>query len=55
MFATLRAARCGLRGSCSVQIRAIILKYLPLCVAEFQFRYTNRENDNIFGEAIKGC
>lgn len=30
-------------------------KYLPLYVAEFQFRYNNRENDNIFGEAIKGC
>jgi hypothetical protein len=30
-------------------------KYLPLYVAEFQFRYNNRENDNIFAEAIKGC
>jgi hypothetical protein len=30
-------------------------KYLPLYVAEFQFRYNNRLNDNIFGEAIKGC
>ena len=30
-------------------------KYLPLYVAEFQFRYNNRENANIFGEAIKGC
>jgi hypothetical protein len=30
-------------------------KYLPLYVAEFQFRYNNRGNDNIFGEAIKGC
>jgi len=30
-------------------------KYLPLYVAEFQFRYNNRENDDIFGEAIKGC
>jgi len=30
-------------------------KYLPLYVAEFQFRYNNRENSNIFSEAIKGC
>ncbi len=30
-------------------------KYLPLYVAEFQFRYNNRENTDIFGEAIKGC
>jgi transposase-like protein len=30
-------------------------KYLPLYVAEFQFRYNNRENKDIFGTAIKGC
>ena len=30
-------------------------KYLPLYVAEFQFRYNNRENEDIFGEAIQGC
>ncbi len=30
-------------------------KYLPLYVAEFQFRYNNRENSDIFGEAISGC
>jgi transposase-like protein len=30
-------------------------KYLPLYVAEFQFRYNNRENDDIFGTAISGC
>ena len=29
-------------------------KYLPLYVAEFQFRYNNRENVDIFGEAIRG-
>jgi IS1 family transposase len=30
-------------------------KYLPLYVAEFQFRYNNRFNDDIFGTAIAGC
>jgi len=30
-------------------------KYLPLYVAEFQFRYNNRFNSDIFGSAIEGC
>jgi transposase-like protein len=30
-------------------------KYLPLYVAEFEFRYNNRENADIFGAAIAGC
>jgi transposase-like protein/IS1 family transposase len=30
-------------------------KYLPLYIAEFQFRYNNRDNPNIFGAAIAGC
>jgi hypothetical protein len=30
-------------------------KYMPLYVAEFQFRYNNRDNADIFGTAISGC
>ncbi len=30
-------------------------KYLPLYVAEFQFRYNNRSNPDMFGAAIAGC
>lgn len=30
-------------------------KYLPLYVAEFEFRYNNRTNDDIFGAAIAKC
>ncbi len=30
-------------------------KYLPLYLAEFQFRHNNRKNEDIFGEAIAGC
>jgi hypothetical protein len=30
-------------------------KYLPLYVAEFQFRHNNRNNENIFEAAIAGC
>jgi IS1 family transposase len=30
-------------------------KYLPLYVAEFQFRYNNRNNPNIFEAAFVGC
>lgn len=30
-------------------------KYLPLYVAEFQFRYNNRNNADIFGAALAQC
>ncbi len=30
-------------------------KYMPLYIAEFQFRYNNRQNADIFGTAINGC
>lgn len=30
-------------------------KYMPLYVAELQFRYNNRFDEDIFGTVIKGC
>jgi len=30
-------------------------KYLPLYLAEFQFRHNNRNNPDLFGEAVRGC
>jgi hypothetical protein len=30
-------------------------KYIPIYVAEFQFRYNNREYEGISGTAIIGC
>jgi transposase-like protein len=30
-------------------------KYMPLYIAEFQFRYNNRDNADIFGAAVAGC
>jgi len=30
-------------------------KYLPLYLAEFQFRFNNRKNPDMFGEVIAGC
>ena len=41
----------GMMGS----YHKISKKYLPLYVAEFQFRYNNRLNDDIFGAAVAAC
>jgi hypothetical protein len=41
----------GIMGS----FHKVSRKYLPLYVAEFQFRYNNRMNADIFGTAIEGC
>ena len=38
-----------------VTFHKVSAKYLPLYVAEFQFRYNNRANPDIFGEAIRGA
>jgi IS1 family transposase len=41
----------GIMGS----FHKVSRKYLPLYVAEFSFRYNNRENADIFGAAIARC
>jgi hypothetical protein len=41
----------GIMGS----FHKVSRKYLPLYVAEFSFRYNNRENADIFGAAISRC
>jgi hypothetical protein len=41
----------GIMGS----FHKVSRKYVPLYVSEFQFRYNNRENADIFGAAISGC
>jgi hypothetical protein len=50
-FAKSMAAKRGIVGS----FHKVSAKYRPLYVAEFQFRYNNRFNDDIFGAAIEGC
>ncbi len=52
---------CTIDGFWSLLKRGIVgsyhkvsRKYLPLYIAEFQFRYNNRMNEDIFGEAIRG-
>ena len=42
--------KCGVVGIPQSQ-----RKYMPLHVAEFQFRYNNRNEADIFGRAIAGC
>jgi len=41
----------GIMGS----FHKVSRKYLPLYVAEFEFRYNNRNNPDIFGAAIARC
>jgi hypothetical protein len=37
------------------ELHTVSRKYMPMYVAEFQFRYNNRHNPDIFGAAIRGC
>ena len=43
--------KCGIVGT----FHKVSKKYLALYVAEFEFRYNNRMNADIFGTAIKAC
>jgi IS1 family transposase/transposase-like protein len=44
-----------IKRGCVGTFHKVSKKYHPLYVAEFQFRYNNRENADIFGAAIAGC
>jgi hypothetical protein len=43
------------KRGCIGTFHKVSKKYLPLYFAEFQFRYNNRENRDIFGTAISQC
>jgi hypothetical protein len=44
-----------IKRGCIGTFHKVSKKYLHLYVAEFQFRYNNRHNEDIFGTAIEGC
>jgi transposase-like protein len=44
-----------IKRGCVGTFHKVSKKYLHLYVAEFQFRYNNRHNEDIFGTAIDGC
>jgi len=48
LLVDLQARRCR-------HVHKMSAKYMPLYFAEFQFRYNNRFNPDIFGTAIAGC
>jgi transposase-like protein len=43
--------KCGVMDS----FHHVSAKYLPLYLAEFQFRFDHRKSDDMFGEIIAGC
>lgn len=47
----MKIIKCEMVGT----FHKVSAKYLQLYVAEFQFRYNNRFNDDIFGTAVEGC
>ena len=49
-----RSGRCSSAES-SGTYHNVSQKYLPLYLAEFQFRFNNRKKADIFGKAIAGC
>jgi hypothetical protein len=55
-FTPIRSKRFWsiLKRGIVVTFHNVSKKYLHLYIAEFQFRYNNRFNDDIFGTAIEG-
>ncbi|MGC2444789.1 transposase [Candidatus Binatus sp.] len=56
---SIRAAERGHGGSRRCETLGtyhnVSKKYLPLYLAEFQYRFNNRDNKNIFFDVIAGC
>ncbi len=48
---TLAMVKNGIVGT----LHKVSKKYLQLYIAEFEFRYNNRKNPDIFGTAISSC
>ena len=51
MMEFVEAVSRGVMGSYHYVSR----KYLPLYLAECQFRFNNRQSEDMFGEIIAGC
>jgi hypothetical protein len=45
----------NLSGNNLSSVRALLLREFRVFVAEFQFRYNNRENSDTFGTVIGAC
>ena len=57
---TIACPKCGsstpmYNTALSVRFIKVSKKYFPLYVNEFEFRYNNRMNPDIFGAAIRAC
>jgi hypothetical protein len=55
LWPDLRRRLVDLQARRRRHIHKVSAKYIPLYVREFEFRYNNRHNPDIFGAAIAEC